>query len=145
MCFNTIYIAVTGTGDKQTGFCLNGNYFEASIDARKSSCEAFFRFTPLAQLAEAIGLSPIKSRFKSEREYHKISGFKRLFPDSLRVDKGIIKSRLCRHLTTCTMIMVYKQRVMAFFASCEQFRYSKRFDCWNGTNEYLNALHGQWL
>jgi hypothetical protein len=24
------------------------------------------------------------------------------------------------------------QRVMTFFASCEQLRYSKRFDSWNG-------------
>lgn len=86
----------------------------------------------------------------------KIRSFKLSFLRFLRDYKRSIKSRLCRHLTTCTMReqpsanigqfkMVVTQRVMAFFASCEQFRYSKRFDCWNGNIMYLNALHGRWL
>jgi hypothetical protein len=31
---------------------------------------------------------------------------------------------------------------MAFFASCEHFRYSKRFDCWNGNISTLMLYMG---
>ena len=75
-----------------------------------------------------------------------ILSFKRLFLNNLifAVSKEInINSRLCLILTTCAMTMDRLSRVMTFFASCEQFKYSIRFDRWNETNQYPNALHGQ--
>jgi hypothetical protein len=62
----------------------------------------------------------------------KIWSFKTSSLQSLRVDKRIkLKKQALPAPATCTMINGLHKRVMAFFASCEQFRYSKRFDCWN--------------
>jgi hypothetical protein len=40
------------------------------------------------------------------------------------------------------MINGLHKRVMAFFASCEHFRYSKRFDCWNENISILTPYMG---
>ena len=174
------YITVSGTGDKQIGFCRNGINFKASIDTL-NILRGFFTFMEwVSQIGDLI---------RHVLAHHKISGFKKSFPDSRKVDKRInTKSRLCLILTTCTMIIYGRvaervdassvgknlsssafeggpnrkvskhrvgsiptpaniygitQRVMTFFASCEQIKYSIRFDRWNETNKYLNALHGR--
>ncbi len=74
----------------------------------------------------------------------KISGFKLSSPDSLsRVDKkSKHKKQALLAPATCTMINGLIQRVMAFFASCEHFRYSKRFDCWNENISILTSHMG---
>jgi hypothetical protein len=74
----------------------------------------------------------------------KISGFKRLFPDSLRVDKGIEQKKQALsspdNLHHNNGIV---QRVMTFFVSCEHLRGSRRLIVGTGNMSTLNALHGQ--
>lgn len=84
------HITVLGTGDMQTGFCRNGINFKASIDAL-IILRGFFIW--------ACGGTGRHTRFKLLRQYAmqvrslprlpKISSFKRLFLDSLRVAKEI--------------------------------------------------------
>lgn len=163
--YHVIYIAVSGTGDKQTGFCRDGINFKASIDTQ-NILRGFFSFkihsllvlpkagagitnTPLS-----VGSSPMKLTGLSEEGWKlgsipslaiKISGFKRLFPDSRKVDKEIIKKQALLAPATCTMINGLHKRVMAFFASCEQFRYSRRFDSWNENRSILILYMGSGL
>ena len=145
MYYNRIYniehITAFGAGDKQIGFCRSGRSFKASKDAR-IILRGFFTFRWQGNSLMNCGLFG----FFAERLSNipdQISRFKKSFRDSLRVDKRInTKSRRCLILTTYAMTMVAIQRVMTFIASCEQFKYSIRFDSWNETNKYPNLLHG---
>ncbi len=104
-CIARLYITVSGTGDKQTGFCRKGLNSKASIDAL-NILRGFFTF--------------------------KGYSFNRSFLCRLRVDKRIEQRKQALLApATCTMINGLYKWVMAFFASCEHFRYSKCFDCWN--------------
>ena len=111
-----LHITVSGTGDKQKGFCRNGINSKASIDAL-NILRGFFTF--------------------------KGYSFNRSFLCRLRVDKRIEQRKQALLApATCTMINGLYKRVMAFFASCEHFRYSKRFDCWNENKSILTSYMG---
>ena len=136
-----LYITVLETGDKQKGFCRNGINSKAS-KGTPDTLRGFFTF--------------------------KGYSFNRSFLYRLRVDKRIEQRKQALLApATCTMINnvalrngtvtgnylgklvnpwrqingLYK-RVMAFFASCEHFRYSKRFDCWNENKSILTSHMG---
>ncbi|MCK5609200.1 hypothetical protein KAR91_45420, partial [Candidatus Pacearchaeota archaeon] len=67
----------------------------------------------------------------------------RSFLCRLRVDKRIEQRKQALLApATCTMINGLHKRVMAFFASCEHLRYSKRFDCWNENKSILTSHMG---
>jgi hypothetical protein len=73
----------------------------------------------------------------------KISGSNRFYPDCLqRYIENVNKKQALPAPATCTMINGLIQRVMAFFASCEQLRYSKRFDSWNENISILTSYMG---
>ena len=121
MCSNVTFIArlyttVLETGNKQTGFYRNCINFKAS----KGTPDTLRGF----------------SLFKGY-------SFNRSFLCRLRVDKRIEQRKQALPApATCTMINGLYKRVMAFFASCEHFRYSKRFDSWNENISILTSYMG---
>jgi hypothetical protein len=115
-------ITVSWAGDKQSGFSRKGINSNASKDAM-NILRGIFTF--------------------------KGYSFKKSFLYRLRVDKRIEnKKQALLAPATCTMINGLHKRVMAFFASCEQFRYSKRFDSWNENISiltlYMGGDHRSW-
>ena len=121
--------------------CYNTSYITVVIELMKSK-DVFGASLKLESPFSVVAMTSYGLRaFLFAR---KISGFKLSFPDSLsRVDKkSKHKKQALLAPATCTMRNGLHKRVMAFFASCEHFRYSKRFDCWNENKSILTLYMG---
>lgn len=132
----------------QTGFCRNGINFKASMDAL-IILRGFFYFTWSGETGRRIPTGRGESPFagSSPASATKISGSNRFFPDSLKrwIENEYQEKQALLAPATCTMINGLYKRVMAFFASCEHFRYSKRFDSWNENKSILILYMGSGL
>jgi hypothetical protein len=152
----------------QTGFCRNGINFKASKDALiiLRGFFAFKRCCGVKRQALAAGALPNRPEkvphnctlpesarllrsvnatlTGGEIPHYKITGLKRFVPVSLRgwMKNEYYKKQALLAPATCTMINGLHKRVMAFFASCEHFRYSKRFDSWNENKSILTSYMG---